>query len=72
MLIGEKDFETAFDNLVSCSKLELRGNDSNKMYFITTHRDYTIFDENSIQLSNETLTSPQTITRSPAMMKIKE
>ena len=67
MLIGEKDFETATDNLVSSNKLELRGNDTNKMYFITTHWDYTILvpqtqesddqnsvNENTIQLSNDT------------------
>ena len=29
MLIGEKDFETAINNLVSSNKLELRGNDTN-------------------------------------------
>ena len=42
ILIVEKDFETAIDNRVSSHKLELRGNNSNKMYFITTHRDDTI------------------------------
>ena len=31
MLIGEKGFETAIDNLVESNKLELRGNDYNKM-----------------------------------------
>ena len=67
MLIVEKDFETAIDNLVSSNKLELRGNDTNKKYFITIHRDATILvsqtqesvdentvNENTIQLPNET------------------
>ena len=31
MLIGEKGFETPIDNLVESNKLELRGNDYNKM-----------------------------------------
>ena len=31
MLIGEKGFETAIDNLVESNKLEIRGNDYNKM-----------------------------------------
>ena len=39
ILFGEKDLETAIDNLVSSNKLEIRGNDSNKIYFITTYRD---------------------------------
>ena len=69
MLIGEKDFETAIDNLVSSNKLELRGNDANKTYFITVHRDDTILvlqtqesddensvNENTIELPNEPLT----------------
>ena len=67
MLIGEKDFETATDNLVSSNKLELRGNDTNKMYFITIYRDDTILvlqtqesdDENAVnknttELPNDT------------------
>ena len=67
MLIGEKDFETVIDNLMSCNKLELRGNDTNKMYFVTTHQDGTILvpqtqesddensvNENTIQLPNDT------------------
>ena len=67
MLIGEKDFEMAIDNLMSRNKLELRGNDTNKMYFITTHQDDTILvpqtqesddengvNENTIQLPNDT------------------
>ena len=66
MLNGEKDFETAIDNLVSSNKLELRGNETNKMYLVTTHRDDAILvpqtqesdDENSvnektIQLTND-------------------
>ena len=66
-LIGEKDFEKAIDNLVSSKKLELRGNDTNNMYFITTHRDDIILvsqtqesddensvNENTIQLPNDT------------------
>ena len=56
MLIGEKDFETAINNLVSSNKLELRGNDTNKMYVITIYRDDTILvpqtqesdDENTV------------------------
>ena len=65
-LIGEKDFEKAIDNLVSSKKLELRGNDTNNMYFITTHRDDIILvsqtqesddensvNENTIQLPND-------------------
>ena len=67
MLIGEKDFETAINNLVSSNKLELRGNDTNKMYFITIYRDDTILvlqtqesdDENAVnknttELPNDT------------------
>ena len=67
MLVEKKDFKMATDNLVSSNKLELRGNVSNKMYFITTHRNDTILvpktqesddensaNENTIQLSNET------------------
>ena len=42
MLTGKKDFETAVDNLVSSNKLELRGNDSNTMYFITINQNDTI------------------------------
>ena len=42
MLIGEKDFKTAINNLVCSNKWELRGNNSNKMCFITTHWDDTI------------------------------
>ena len=66
-LIGEKDFEKAIDNLVSSKKLELRGNDTNNVYFITTHRDDIILvpqtqesddensvNENTIQLPNDT------------------
>ena len=66
MLIGEKYFETAVDNLASSNKLELRGNDTTKMYFITIHRDDIILvpqtqesddknsvNENTIQLSND-------------------
>ena len=37
MLLGDKHFETAIDNLVSSYKLELCGNNSTKMCFITTH-----------------------------------
>ena len=66
MLIGEKDFEKAIDNLVSSNKIKLRENDTNKMYFTTTHRDDTILvpqtqesdDENSvneIQLRYQTI-----------------
>ena len=67
MLIGEKDFEMAVDNLVSSNKLGLRSKYSIKMYFITTHRDDTILvpqtqesdgessvTKNMIQLSNKT------------------
>ena len=81
MLVEEKDFELALDNLVSRNKLELRGNDSNKMYFITTHRDDTILvpqtqesdnensvNENTIQLSNETSNLHETSQVSPQMI----
>ena len=81
MLVEEKDFELALDNLVSRNKLELRGNDSNKMYFITTHRDDTILvpqtqesdnensvNENTIQLSNETSNLNETSQVSPQMI----
>ena len=67
MLIGANDFETAIDNLVSSSKFELRGSDTNKMYFIITHQDDTILvpqtqesedknsgNENTIELLNDT------------------
>ena len=67
MLIGEKDFEMAIDNLVGSNKLKIRGNESKKLYFITTHRDDKILvprvqesdgensdKENTIQLSNKT------------------
>ena len=37
MLLGHKYFETTIDNLVSSYKLELCGNNSTKMCFITTH-----------------------------------
>ena len=37
MLLGHKYFEIAIDNLVSSYKLELCGNNSTKMCFITTH-----------------------------------
>ena len=81
MLVEEKDFELALDNLVSRNKLELRGNDSNKMYFITTHRDDTILvpqtqesdnensvNENTIKLSNETSNLHETSQVSPQMI----
>ena len=42
MLTGKKDFEMAVDNLVSSNKLELRGNDSNTIYFITINQNDTI------------------------------
>ena len=42
MLTGKKDFETAVDNLVSSNKLELPGNDSNTIYFITINQNDTI------------------------------
>ena len=88
VFIGEKDFEKAIDNLVSSNKIELRGNDTNKMYFITTHRDDTILvpqtqesdDENSV---NENTTeipkdasnryeTTSQTTRNQAIMGIKE
>ena len=63
MLLGHKYFETAIDNLVSSYKLELCGNNSTKMCFITTHWDHTILvpqtqvnnsvNENTFQLLNE-------------------
>ena len=64
MLMGVKDFETAIDNLVSSNKLELCRNYSNKMYFITTHRDDTILvpqtqesdGENSVNENREAAT----------------
>ena len=57
MLIREKDFETAIDNLVSCNKLELRGNGTNKLYFITTHRDDTILvPQTHLRISSHRLT----------------
>ena len=81
MLVEEKDFELALDNLVSRNKLELRGNESNKMYFITTHRDDTILvpqtqesdnensvNENTIKLSNETSNLHETSQVSPQMI----
>ena len=37
VFIGEKDFETAVDNLVSSNQLELHGNDTKNLYFIITH-----------------------------------
>ena len=70
--------ETAIDNLVSSNKLEIRGNDSNKIYFITTYRDDIILfpqtqqsgceksvNENTIHLSNETSNLDETSQASP-------
>ena len=78
MLIGEKDFEMAVDNLVSSNKLGLRSKYSIKMYFLTTHRDDTILvpqtqesdgessvTENIIQLSNKTCKLDETFQASP-------
>ena len=57
MLIREKDFETAIGNLVSSNKLELRGNGTNKLYFITTHRDDTILvPQTHLRISSHRLT----------------
>ena len=78
MLIGEKDFEKAIDNLVSSNQIKLRGNDTNKMYFITTHRNDTILvpqtqesdDENSVnenttEIPNDTSNLDETSQASP-------
>ena len=57
MLIRGKDFETAVGNLVSSNKLELRGNGTNKLYFITTHRDDTILvPQTHLRISSHRLT----------------
>ena len=53
VFIGEKDFEKAIDNLVKSNKIELRGNDTNKMYFITTHQDDTILVPQTQESDNE-------------------
>ena len=81
MLIGEKHFETAIDNLVSSNKSEPRGNNTNKIYYITTHRDDKILvpqtqesddenstNENKIQLSNETSNLDETSRASTQMI----
>ena len=70
--------EAAIDDLVSSNKLEIRGNDSNKIYFIITHRDHIILfpqthqsgceksvNEITIHLSNETSNFDETSQTSP-------
>lgn len=61
--MNEIDFETVNDSLVNSNKSELRGNDPDKTYFRTTHRDETIFVTQIQELDsknsyNETPTDP--------------
>ena len=61
MSIGEKYCETTIDNLMSSIKLELPGNDANKMYFITTHRDDTVLVPRTQESDDENGVNENTI-----------